>query len=31
VEGKQDGRGGINTCGEAGLRIPGQSGVATDP
>jgi len=31
VEGKQDGRGGTNTWGEAGLCIPGQSGVATDP
>jgi len=31
MEGKQDGRVGTNTCGEAGLRIPGQSGRATDP
>jgi hypothetical protein len=31
VEGVQDGRGGTNTWGEAGLRIPGQSRVATYP
>jgi len=31
VEGKQDGRGGTSTWGEAGLCIPGQSCGPTDP